>query len=71
MSSPGNLRAARRKIHIPNPLDAVDKVWKAAAGPTNMPGQPKDPKTPVTYLAGTKRPRKRGAAGYNKGSLPG
>jgi len=73
VSLPGNLRAARRRIHIPNPFDAAHDVWKAAAGPTDMPGQPKDPPVRKLYIAGTKRPRprKRGAAGYSKGSLPG
>jgi len=67
MSLTGNLRAAKRKI--PNPLKAADDVWNAAGGkidwgPTSV---NYDKNQPPIYLAGTKRPRKRGAAGYSKG----
>jgi hypothetical protein len=72
MSLPGNLRAARRRIHVPNPLKAADDVWKAAAGPTAWPKNPPlNPHEPPIVLAGTKPRRRRGAAGYDKGSVPG
>jgi hypothetical protein len=71
MSALSNARAAQRRIKIPNPLKAADKIWDAAAGPTQWPKNPPlNPPTPVTYLAGTPRPRKRGAAGYSKGGGP-
>lgn len=56
---------SRRNYKIPNPLKAADDVWKKAAGPTNMPRQPKDPPTPVSYLAGTKKRKLR-----KKSSIP-
>jgi hypothetical protein len=69
--SAANIRAARRKI--PNPLEAADKVWKAAAGPTNW-GPTSvnyDKGQPPIQLAGTRPRKRRGAAGYDKGSMPG
>lgn len=70
--SAANIRAAQRKIKIPNPLKAADDVWKAAGGKTQWPKDPSmHPPTPTTVIAGSRRPKRRGAAGYSKGSLPG
>lgn len=46
-----------RNYHIPNPLTAMDDVWKKAAGPTQrVPRVPSNQGAPI-QIAGTK-PRK-------------
>lgn len=73
MSAASNYAAAQRRIKIPNPLQKVDEVWKAAAGPTQTTPNPSMARYsgPPIQLAGTRPKRRRGAAGYSKGNLPG
>jgi len=48
-----------RNYRIPNPLKAAEDVWKKAAGPTNMPGNPVVKQGPPIQLAGTKKKLKK------------
>ena len=62
-SNAANVRAARRRI--PNPLKAIDNVWKAAAGPNPPTPRVSTGPTPTTVIAGT--PSNGGARRYRKG----
>lgn len=48
-----------RNYHIPNPLTAMDKIWKDAAGPTQkVPRVPSNQGAPIK-IAGTRKLRKK------------
>jgi len=68
-------RAATAKIPTPGDVSrALTNVWPGAkalerhlAGGVKFPNPPR-PRRQVTYLAGTRPPRKRGARTYTKGA---
>jgi hypothetical protein len=61
------LAGKMQKIKIPNPLKAADKIWGAAAGPTNWPkNPPMGDAGPPIRIAGTKRKRVKGRKPYER-----
>lgn len=69
MDAKRSLAKGMKGISIPNPLDAIDKVWGKAAGPTNWPKNPAPKQGAPIMLAGSRparRKRVRGKKPYER-----